>query len=191
MPEIKLNDLQEVKNIVQDGFRKIIPEHGMSIKDAKNYWKDVFSGKIEQNLDGLVKDYFDDIRNRSECPDTLSKTPFKASELRLRTPEENAKMHEEFDDLKRDMKKQWEKENNRAWPKYDHDVYSSNGKLIRKKGDDYDAHHIKPLGMGGENVASNITPLSAEVHYDKQGVHSPDSPYSRINKVLGGNVNDL
>ena len=36
-------------------------------------------------------------------------------------------------------------------------------------------------------VASNITPLNAEVHYDKQGVHAPDSPYSKLDKLLGGN----
>ena len=62
----------------------------------------------------------------------------------------------------------------------------SNGKLIRKAGSDYDAHHIQPLGMGGKNEVKNITPLNAEVHYDKQGVHSPDSPYTKMDKMLGG-----
>ena len=71
-------------------------------------------------------------------------------------------------------------------PKYDEDVYSSNGKMIRKAGGDYDAHHIQPLGMNGQNEASNITPLHANEHYDKQGVHAPDSPYSKLDKMLWG-----
>ena len=62
--------------------------------------------------------------------------------------------------------------------------YSSNGKMIRKAGGDYDAHHIQPLGMNGKNEASNITPLHANEHYDKQGVHAPDSPYSKLDKML-------
>ena len=56
--------------------------------------------------------------------------------------------------------------------------------MIRKAGGDYDAHHIQPLGMGGKNEASNITPLHANEHYDKQGVHAPDSPYSKLDKML-------
>ena len=31
---------------------------------------------------------------------------------------------------------------------------------------------IQPLGMGGKNESANITPLDAQVHYDKQGVHA-------------------
>lgn len=40
--------------------------------------------------------------------------------------------------------------------------------------------------MGGKNESANITPLDAQVHYDKQGVHAADSPYSRLNEMLGG-----
>ena len=58
--------------------------------------------------------------------------------------------------------------------------------MIRKAGSDYDAHHIQPLGMGGKNEVRNITPLNAEVHYDKQGIHAADSPYSRLDQMLGG-----
>lgn len=38
--------------------------------------------------------------------------------------------------------------------------------------------------MGGKNEASNITPLHAEVHYDKQGIHAPNSPYTKMNQLL-------
>lgn len=134
-----------------------------------------------------VKEYFDDVKDRSECPETISDKPFEVKDLKPRTPEENAKMREEFDDRKSELKKQWEEMNGQEWPKYKEDVYSENEKLIRKAGSDYDAHHIQPLGLGGKNEASNITPLHAKDHYDKQGVHSPDSPYSNMVKRLGGN----
>ena len=95
-------------------------------------------------------------------------------------------MREEFDDKKAILKKEWEEVNGRSWPKYEEDVYSDSGKLIRKKGSDYDAHHTHPLSMGGKNEVGNITPLHAKEHYDKQGVHAPGSPYDRLDKVLGG-----
>lgn len=140
----------------------------------------------EENLEKVLEDYFDDLKNKSECPETIPDKPFEVSDLKKRTPEENAEKRAEFDDKKEQLKREWEEANGRPWPKYDHDVYSANGKLIRKAGSDYDAHHIQPLGMGGENEASNITPLSAEVHYDKQGVHAPDSPYRKMDQILGG-----
>ncbi|MCR5135665.1 MAG: hypothetical protein K6C12_01005 [Oscillospiraceae bacterium] len=192
MAEIKMNDLQEFKNSAVESFRNIIPELGMTIEKAIGYWDNVFGNEreAESYLETALKDYFNDMKERSDYPDTIPEKPFDVSDLKIRTPEENALMHEEFDDLKSSLKRQWEETNGIPWPKYDHDIYSANGKLIRAAGSDYDAHHIHPLGMGGENVVSNITPMSAEVHYDSQGVHSPDSPYNRINQYLGDNSHD-
>lgn len=140
----------------------------------------------ESDLEKTLEDYFSDLKEKSEYPETILDKPFDVSDLEKRSPEENAEKRDEFDDKKEQLKREWEETNGMPWPKYDHDVYSSNDKLIRKAGSDYDAHHIQPLGMGGENKASNITPLNAEVHYDKQGVHALDSPYSKLDRILGG-----
>lgn len=144
-------------------------------------------GDVEDvDLSELLEAYFNDLKARSEFPESLTGNEFDVSDLRKLSPEENTEMREEFDDLKPELKRQWEIENGRPWPKYETDVYSASGKLIRKAGSDYDAHHIQPLSLGGKNEASNITPLHAEVHYDKQGVHAPNSPYSQLDKALGG-----
>lgn len=130
------------------------------------------------------------MKNKSECPETIPDRPFETADLEKLSPEEVAKRRDEFDDVKADLKKQWEEEHGRPWPKYEHDVYSANGKLIRKAGSDYDAHHIQPLGMGGKNEVKNITPLNAEVHYDKQGVHSRIVHILRWTKCLEVLVRD-
>lgn len=140
--------------------------------------------KKPENVESTMNDYFKDLKNRSECPETIKDRPFESKDLKKLSPEETAAKRDEFDDKKPELKKQWSEENGQPWPKYDEDVYSSNGKLIRKAGGDYDAHHIQPLGMNGKNEASNITPLHANEHYDKQGVHAPDSPYSKLDKML-------
>lgn len=140
--------------------------------------------KKPENVESTMNDYFKDLKDRSECPETIKDRPFESKDLKKLSPEETAAKRDEFDDKKPELKKQWSEENGRPWPKYDKDVYSSNGKMIRKAGGDYDAHHIQPLGMNGQNDASNITPLHAKEHYDKQGVHAPDSPYSKLDKML-------
>lgn len=146
--------------------------------------------KEQKELDKLVEAYVKDLKENSEYPDTIPDDYFKDKKLEKITPEENAKKREEFDDVKQDLKRQWEQKHGIPWPKYEKDVYSSNGKLIRKAGQDYDAHHIQPLSMGGENTADNITPLHAEKHYDSQGVHSPTSPYSQMENKLN-NINNF
>lgn len=151
-----------------------------------DFYKKAEKESVESNLESTVEEYFLDLHSKSEYPETIPEHPFETSELEKLSPEEVAEKRDEFDDKKTELKRQWEEENGCPWPKYEKDIYSSNGKLIRKEGSDYDAHHIQPLAMNGKNEVSNITPLSAEVHYDKQGVHSPDSPYSKMDKILGG-----
>ena len=199
------SEITETKTQEAEGYTEIKPEEETTPEDACDFWDKTFeedtsdneeessdgqdakeSDDPEEDLEQVLEDYFQDLKDKSECPETIPDRPFDKSDLKKRTPEENAEMREEFDDKKAQLKKEWEEANGRPWPKYDHDVYSANGKLIRKAGSDYDAHHIQPLGMGGKNEASNITPLNAEVHYDKQGVHAPDSPYSKMDQMLGG-----
>ena len=200
--ETKVSEVEDYKEIKEDG--------DMSVEEADKFWDEQFGTEdtsegaednseitentaetseddnVEDDIEKTLNEYFDDLKSKSECPDTIPDKPFDKSDLNKISPEENALMRDEVDDKKAQLKREWEEANGRPWPKYDHDVYSSNGKLIRKAGSDYDAHHIQPLGMGGKNEAKNITPLNAEVHYDKQGVHAPDSPYSKLDKMLGG-----
>lgn len=197
------SDINETPESKAEDYKEIKPDSGLTTEEAKDYWDKMFNElyenndirdlsetseneNLERNLEKTLDDYFNDLKEKSDCPDTISDRPFEVDDLEKRSPEENAEMRDEFDDKRVQLKREWEEVNGRPWPKYENDVYSSNGKLIRKAGSDYDAHHIQPLGMGGRNEVSNMTPLNVEVHYDKQGVHAPDSPYSRLDKMLGG-----
>ena len=191
------SEVHEVKEQEAENYNEIKPEGEISPEEARDYLDGLFDEGIsvdgvqendntEKDIEKTLNDYFNDLKDKSEYPETIPDKPFEASDLKKRSPEENAEKREEFSDMKARLKKEWEENNGKSWPQYDHDVYSANGKLIRKAGSDYDAHHIQPLGMGGENIASNITPLNAEVHYDKQGIHAPDSPYSKLDQMLGG-----
>lgn len=178
----EITEIQGKKDVRQEFSAEALAKFDQILEDDKIEKTD----NAEADLEKVLSQYFKDIKEKSECPDTFSDRPFEAYNLKKITPEENAVMREEFADKKEMLKRSWEETNGREWPKYGHDVYSANGNLIRKEGSDYDAHHIQPLGMGGKNESANITPLDAQVHYDKQGVHAADSPYSRLNEMLGG-----
>lgn len=192
------NEVKESKSLDAENFKEIKPEGEASPEEAKDFIDGLFESVTyglaeedetdneEKNIEKLLEEYFKDLKDKSECPETILDNPFDFSELKKRTPEENSELREEFSEIKAQLKREWEETNGRPWPKYENDVYSVNGKLIREAGSDYDAHHVQPLSMGGKNDAKNITPLNAEVHYDKQGVHAPDSPYSKLDKMLGG-----
>jgi hypothetical protein len=134
------------------------------------------SEKVEETK----QEYLEDLKNNSEHPETIMDDGESYEKI---TPEENAEKRAEFNANKEKLIKEWEETNGKEWPRYKEDVVI-NGKIIRKAGDRYDAHHIHPLSMGGKNEAKNITPISAEKHFDKQGVHAPDSPYGKLEKTL-------
>ena len=68
------------------------------------------------------------------------------------------------------------------WPTYNEDVYDEKGRLRRRKGDKYDAHHIQPLELGGENDVSNITPLDILKHEE---IHADGKPLDTLKKEIG------
>ncbi|WP_028517447.1 HNH endonuclease signature motif containing protein [Ruminococcus flavefaciens] len=198
----KAEKIAEVKNIGSKAFdpRKPIdiinkefkindkpnfdPQKPLDIKTDKSLVQNEVRGNKE--VSELIKDYLNDLKSKSECPDTLNETPFKESDLRKISPEENVSARKDFDNKKADLRKQWEEKTGKEWPVYKEDVYSDSRALIRQAGTPYDAHHIQPLELGGKNEVDNITPIHAKDHYDKQGVHAPNSPYSNLVKKIGG-----
>lgn len=191
--EIHSKENIEMKNFDNKGYREIKPEGSMAKSEIKPFWKNVFEGKFEkavENLENTLKEYFKDLKEKSEFPDTIDEKASDVSDWKKISPEEKALMREEFDSMRDSLKKQWEEVNGRPWPTHDKDVYITTKKgeriKIKEAGSDYEAHHIQPLGLGGKNEVGNITPLHAEVHFDHRGVHATESPYKKLDKLLGG-----
>ena len=61
---------------------------------------DVLPKKMERSLEQLFGDYFKDLKNKSEFPDTISKKNFDITNFEKISPEEVAKRREEFSELK-------------------------------------------------------------------------------------------
>lgn len=141
---------------------------------------------VETNeLAHLKECYIEDLKNRSEFPDTIDVQEFHERDFRKASVDEVREKRLEFSEMKGDLRKEWEEINKLDWPRYQEDVYHNN-KCYRRAGDAYDAHHIHPLGLGGENSARNLTPTHVLDHSDKWGIHAPDSFYAKLEKYLGG-----
>ena len=202
------NGIKEIIQPTVENFRNIKPETDMTTKEAADFWKNEFKeaadkAKAELNdkpgtetekektsienkdISELAKDYIDDLKARSECPGTISIDAIDTAKLELLPKDKIAEKQEEFADIKASLRKEWEELNHQEWPKYKEDVVNSDGVVIRKAGHNYDAHHIQPLQLGGENVVTNITPLDMNNHKE---IHSSDgSCRALVNGVKGGN----
>lgn len=156
--------------------------HETSKQEAELLQREKTDSKESETFDEVVAKYYDDLKKNSEYPETIINDGLPWIRL---SPEEIAEKRTEFNTNKERLIAEWEKLNGKEWPRYKEDVYV-NGKIIRKAGDRYDAHHVKPLSFGGKNEASNLTPISAEKHFDKQGIHAPTSPYGLLEKMAKG-----
>lgn len=78
-----------------------------------------------------------------------------------------------------ELRKEWEKETKQEWPKYESDVLDTKGKVVRKKGQYYDVHHIIELSFAGPDVWYNLFPAK---HPDEHqnGIHRKGSLASKI-----------
>lgn len=182
--ETQQGDIETQKGDIQnpgqsESQKDIGTQENTQVGEGADSRKDV-NDETEQKL---KSDYLDDLQNRSEVPDTIDKDKAMEENYEKQTVEETQARRNEFNNSKSELIKKWEEENGRPWPRYEEDVYH-NGNRIRKAGDLYDCHHIQPLGHGGKNEVSNITPMHALEHYDRQGIHAGDSPYAKLDNYL-------
>jgi hypothetical protein len=208
MDEIKTSDISTQPK-VEKPSENFDPDKRVGVKETEtNIHVDDLSPKKDFDPDNRIEpvskevteqdivDYVNDLREHSEYPETIPEKSFGVDNIERRSPEENGKKRANFQghgeggrnnpEYKGNLRNEWEKLHGKPWPRYTED----NCPNIRNPGDCYDAHHIKPLSWGGESIASNITPMHADVHFDSKGVHDVNSPYARIDKKLGGNGND-
>ncbi|MTP85373.1 hypothetical protein GMB26_12765, partial [Turicibacter sanguinis] len=123
-----------------------------------------------ENFKRLKNTYIDDLREKSPCPGTLKSVDI--NHIEKLSPEVTKKRRSEFNNNRNTLIKEWEKKYDRTWPTYSNDIIGKNGTIVRYKGQGLEAHHIKPLSLGGENSGENITPMHYNDHNDHRGIHS-------------------
>lgn len=136
---------------------------------------------VKEQFEKAIDQYKQELTDNSPFPDTLNLDDLRPDNI-ANEPKENVQQkRRDFNSKKNSLIKEWENQTGKEWPTYKEDVVKD-GVTIRKKGDLYDAHHIKPLSWGGENTATNITPMEWGPH--QLNVHGTDSGFSQIKKLI-------
>ena len=99
---------------------------------------------LEKNVDAYIKD----VKAGAEYPETVKNINLDASQLKDVPENIYKKRQAEFKKIKPKLIKEFEEKHGIKYPRHTKDYYLD-GKLIHKKGDLYDVHHIKPLCLGG------------------------------------------
>lgn len=76
-----------------------------------------------------------------------------------------------FNSAKDKLIEEWEENTGEIWPRYEEDLLNEAGKIIRKKGDRYDAHHLIEISFGGSNAWWNLHPAT---FWEHRAIHSTD-----------------
>ena len=128
-------------------------------KEVQNYLKDmveVLKTPIPDWQLPEIKNYFDN------------------NNLVKLDPQENFQKKKEFSGIKNSLIKEWERKNNKEWPRYEKDVLNKDGRVIRRAGAYYDAHHIIELSYGGPSEVWNIIPARYPDQH-QNGIHKCES----------------
>jgi predicted ribonuclease toxin of YeeF-YezG toxin-antitoxin module len=95
------------------------------------------------------------------------------------SPDESHQHRREFNGRKSNIIADWEKMTGNKWPTYDKPIYNKSGKMIRKQGSRYDAHHLIECSWQGENEAWNMHPAKHPSEH-QLGIHAKGSYASQI-----------
>ncbi|MFU2164680.1 hypothetical protein ACMZ6Z_07815 [Streptococcus pluranimalium] len=90
------------------------------------------------------------------------------------SPVETSKHRAKFNEVKDNLISEWEQYTGQEWPTYTEDVLGKNGKIVRRAGDKYDAHHIIENSFGGQHEWWNIHPAKFPNEH-QAGIHGGDS----------------
>lgn len=166
------------------GFQEIVKKINKDIVFNESEY-DIIYKHVE-----YTKEYLNDLLDKSTLPDTIPKDLLNPENFYKKPSDLVGQTRAEFKKTKDKLIKEWEQNTGESWPRYAKDLTiklkDGTEKIIRKAGQLYDAHHINPLTLGGENTWNNLTPLSADVHFDSRGVHRVNGALDKLTKLMEG-----
>jgi len=92
---------------------------------------------------------------------------------------ENKQHRREFNGAKHNIIQEFENQYGRPWKTYDENVKNKHGKIIRMKGQKYDAHHIIPCSYGGNNEWWNMIDLKHPSEHQDY-IHRKGGAYDKM-----------
>lgn len=153
-------------------------------KDARKVERQVDNREITIILRENLNLYIQDIEGCTKRKMTLKQRDLitdyvNNNRIFRQEPSSDNKGRRAFEKKRARLRQEWEKETGQEWPKYDKNVYDGKGRVIRLKGQPYDAHHIVEISYGGPNVWYNLFPAKHPDEHQR-GIHRENSIASQI-----------
>jgi hypothetical protein len=157
-----------------------------SKRKKKNVEKTRDLSKYHIKYNALFRAYLDNIESITDnqiCAKQrgLIEKALKNKEYRRITPEQNKQHRIEYNANKAKLIEEWERQTCKEWGRYKEDIYNKNGKLIRRKGNLYDFHHIILSSYKGDNAWWNGFPAKHPNEHPN-AIHHKDGVCSKIFK---------
>ncbi|GHU63080.1 hypothetical protein FACS189418_5670 [Clostridia bacterium] len=149
-------------------------------------FKDQYSEGSDKINSKLIRQYVKELKEHTGMKLTKSQKNKLAEALRNNeytklSPAEAIEHRTEFNKRKNNIIKDWEINTGKKWPTYTEDVINEKGKVTRKAGDRYDAHHIIENSYGGEHEWWNIHPAEFPKKH-QGGIHGSGSAANELFK---------
>ncbi|TDW08233.1 putative toxin of predicted polymorphic toxin system, partial [Breznakia blatticola] len=164
-----------VKNI--DDLKQV----GIKGLDEVNSLDNVFKGSGYKSFDqNQFDDYIKEVENFTGTKLTQGQldeltNALKNSDYGKLDADSLVNARKDFKKSKNNLISEWEINTGQKWPTYTEDVVSpTTGKVLRKAGDKYDAHHIIELSNGGDNSWWNLHPAKFPNEH-QGGIHGTGS----------------
>ena len=88
-----------------DPDKRIDVNQKQDTKESSGYDVDKRIESQENKLEAALNDYIDDLKSKSECPETISTDETNLSKMEKQSSERVAELREEFDDNKPKLRK--------------------------------------------------------------------------------------
>jgi predicted ribonuclease toxin of YeeF-YezG toxin-antitoxin module len=142
------------------------------------------NSRLDNGLLKLMNSYFEDIKEQTNREVTKEQQKLilnyiNKNPIHKLDKDTTAERRKEFNKVRSRLLKEWEQHTGSKWVTYSKDVLNDKGKVIRKKGSNYDAHHIIELSYNGANVWWNMHP-AAFPNEHQVGIHRKGGIASKL-----------
>ena len=173
---------EKILQVKRTPFNSKLDEINEVIQEKKEKEKEM---DISIILKKRLNEYLDDIeyytgREVSQLQKRFVKEYLNDNEIKKidRESEEYRESRAEFNRVRKNLISEWEKKTGQEWPTYDKNIIV-NGKVARRVGNRYDAHHLIEVSWNGPHEWWNLHP-AAFPNEHQDGIHEDGSVASQI-----------
>lgn len=176
-----------VKETVENGGEKVVKETAeSSVEKTAKETTEKLAREVGEKIDKTdFPKYIDEIaevtkRKIPENQREMLKKALKENDYSKLSVEELNRRKDKFKgSYKERLINQWEEQTGQKWPSYKKDVVNSEGIVVRRKGQPYDAHHIIERQVGGPDEWWNLHPARFPDEHQKE-IHAADKLARKI-----------